>query len=254
MPEGGRLWISVALEPAAPASTARTPGIRLSVRDDGAGMDEETLGRMFEPFFTTKGAGQGTGLGLATVYAIVQESGGTIQVDSAPRLGTTISIRLPGVAGETLGGEHAKSEEWPSPSPHHLNGPSHCLLPTAYCLLLVEDQPLVRTLALDILAQEGYTLLSAGHPDEALRIAAEHLGPLDLLVADVVMPGMSGRQLWEKLSQERPGLKVLYMSGHTEDAVLRHGVAKDEVAFIQKPFDPARFVARVRELLDPELA
>jgi two-component system, cell cycle sensor histidine kinase and response regulator CckA len=210
------------------------PHVMLSVSDNGVGMDEETQDHVFEPFFTTKE--RGTGLGLATVFGIVKQSGGAIWVYSERDRGTTFKIYFPrqnaterSVAVKSVAPMRTGSET----------------------ILLVEDAPDVRKLATRILTGGGYRVLSAAGGDEAERVAREHVGELHLLLTDVVMPGMSGRELAERLSGKTP-LRVLYMSGYTDDAVVRHGVLEEGVKFIQKPFTPRGLLAKVREVLDAE--
>jgi CheY-like chemotaxis protein len=206
----------------------------LRVTDTGRGMDEPTRARAFEPFFTTKELGKGTGLGLAVVHGIVTQSDGQIDVDSQPGAGTTFRIHLPRVAGPASAASSVAPADLPCGSE---------------TLLLVEDEPAVRALDRRVLANCGYTVLEAKDGREALRVAEEHAGPIDVLVSDVVMPHLGGRQLAEKLQAVRPGLKVLFVSGYTDDAVVRHGVGA-EFAFLPKPFSPARLARKVREVLD----
>ena len=207
----------------------------LSVRDNGCGMDAASLAQAFEPFFTTKALGQGTGLGLATVYGTVRQNGGTIEVHSAPGAGSTFTIHLP-----------ACEEPAPVPAPRHesLRDRGH------ETLLVVEDEPAVLALAARVLQQRGYAILLANSPDAALAIAANHHGPIDLLVTDVVMPSMSGRELASTLLKSRPMLRCLFMSGYTADLLAPSGIVPDDVHFLQKPWTPQRLAARVREVLD----
>jgi len=212
--------------------------VHLAVSDTGCGMDEATQSRIFEPFFTTKEQGKGTGLGLSTVYGIVKQSGGYIWAYSEPGQGTTFKIYLPRVAA-----------------------PADSVLPVTHwsalpqgteTLLLVEDEPEVRWLVRDMLQQLGYTILEARHGIEAQVLSIQHPGPIHLLITDVVMPQMSGREIAEQLRSEHPETKVLYMSGYTDDAVVRHGVLAAEVAFLQKPFTPEALAVKVREVLDSQ--
>jgi two-component system cell cycle sensor histidine kinase/response regulator CckA len=212
------------------------PHVMLSVSDSGVGIPRDILPHIFEPFFTTKEQGKGTGLGLATVYGIVKQSGGYIEVDSEPDRGTTFRIYLPRVAAS------APALERSSRPPAAADGTE--------TVLLVEDEEGVRELARDILRASGYTVIEARNGSEALLLSERHPGPLDLLLTDVVMPRMSGRELAERLAQVRPAMSVLYMSGYTDDAVIRHGVLGADTAFLQKPFTPATLVQRVRETLD----
>ncbi len=242
MPQGGKLTIATANVELGEDDLRLRPGCRggryalLTVSDTGCGMDEATLARVFEPFFTTKGPGQGTGLGLATVYGIVKQSEGYVYASSAPGRGTTFQVYLPRVeaqfpcaeAPETAGAGPAGSET----------------------VLLVEDEAAVREFAATALRRAGYTVLEVAGGEEALRLAAGHPGPVPLLVTDVVMPGMGGRLLAERLQERHPGLRVLYLSGYTDDAVVRHGVREAEVAFLQKPFTAESLARKVREVLD----
>ena len=242
MPHGGKLLFetdnATLDEVYARQHIPTQPGsyVRLAVSDTGCGMDEATQSRIFEPFFTTKEQGKGTGLGLSTVYGIVKQSGGYIWVYSEPGQGTTFKIYLPRVAA-----------------------PADSVLPVTHwsklpqgteTLLLVEDEPEVRWLVRDMLQHLGYTILEARHGIEAQVLSIQHPGPIHLLVTDVVMPQMSGREIAEQLRSEHPETKVLYMSGYTDDAVVRHGVLAAEVAFLQKPFTPEGLALKVREVLD----
>ncbi len=208
----------------------------LSVSDNGTGMSEEVQARLFEPFFTTKEVGKGTGLGLAVVHGIVTQSDGRIFVDSESGRGTTIRIHLPwaGQAASTV----KKQPEIRSVS---LGNET---------VLLVEDEKAVREMARKQLQDAGYLVLSARNGEEALKVAAEHPGSINLLATDVVMPGMGGRDLAERLIVERPDIRVLYMSGHTEDEVVRHGVKSNMLNFLQKPFSPEDLARKIRETLD----
>jgi CheY-like chemotaxis protein len=200
-------------------------------------MDKATQARMFEPFFTTKGVGKGTGLGLATVFGIVKQSGGTIWVYSEPGAGTTFKLYFP-IAGP-IARPHAivpHAQGWP------LGGYE--------TILLVEDEDSVRAMAMTILLRREYRVLEARDGASALLLAEQYQGTIHLLVTDVVMPRMSGRQLAEQLLPARPAMKVLYMSGYTDDAVIRHGILEASVAFIQKPITPSVLDRKVREVLD----
>jgi len=210
--------------------------VRLAVSDTGCGMDAATQSRIFEPFFTTKEQGKGTGLGLSTVYGIVKQSGGYIWVYSERGQGTTFKIYLPRVV------DPADSV----PPVTHWSA-----LPQGMeTVLLVEDEPEVRWLVRDMLRHLGYTVLEARHGIEAQVLSIHHAGPIHLLITDVVMPQMSGREIAEQLTSEHPETKVLYMSGYTDDAVVRHGVLAAHMAFLQKPFTPEALARKVREVLD----
>jgi PAS domain S-box-containing protein len=240
MPGGGTLTISTgyAHVDGAPGGADLTPGryAALSVVDTGSGMDAETRTRAFEPFFTTKEKGRGTGLGLATVYGIVKQTGGDVVADSAPGRGTTFTVFLP------LDDTHPALEEPASPTVAQPEG-------DAATILLAEDEDVVRELLFQILAQRGYRVLAARDGEEALTLASQHAGRIDLLVTDVVMPRLSGRELAERLEQRLPDLRVLFLSGYTDDAVVRHGVIEHAVPFLQKPFTAAALADAVRGAL-----
>jgi PAS domain S-box-containing protein len=242
MPLGGRLTLETSYVRLDDGFTRQTvglrpgPHVRLIVRDTGVGMDGLIKAHLFEPFFTTKGPGKGTGLGLATVYGIVTQSGGAIRVDSEPGQGAVFTIDLPRVDEPAdLRGDAGV----PAAAPHG-----------SETVLLVEDEPEVRGLARDILHQQGYTVLEAADGDEALRVGREHGGPIHLLVTDVVMPQMGGRQLADRLKAGRQEVKVLYVSGYTDDAILSQGVSETGTAFLPKPFTASALAYKVREVLD----
>jgi two-component system, cell cycle sensor histidine kinase and response regulator CckA len=242
MPTGGLLTIETAnvdlSEGYADAHPEVWAGryVLLAVSDNGSGMDEATKARIFEPFFTTKGVGKGTGLGLAVVHGIVKASGGHVAVYSEPGHGTTFKIYLPAVDSLRTGGiSHPGIDATPK---------------GAETVLLVEDDDGVRRLIAQTLRGAGYTVLEANHGGEAVRLAERYDGPVHLLVSDVVMPEMGGRVLAERLAAARPGMKVLFVSGYTDDAVVRHGVLEAEMAFLQKPFTPGLLVRKVRNVLD----
>jgi len=241
MPTGGKLTIETGNVEHDPAFARGNGGaavrqfVMLAVTDTGVGMDEVTKARIFEPFFTTKAPGKGTGLGLATVYGIVQQSGGFIWVYSEPGHGTTFKIYLPRV-----------------------DAPAEGVAVTAVApvgrgtetVLLAEDAAAVRAVARQVLERQGYTVLEAPDGELALHLAQRHSGPIHLLLTDVVMPGMSGRQLADRLALARPDMKVLYASGYTDDSVVRHGVLEEGTPYLQKPFTPESLARKVRDVLD----
>src|SRR5262245_13495976 len=212
--------------------------VRLSVSDTGVGMDEETKARVFEPYFTTKPTGQGTGLGLAMVQGVVEQSGGRVTVDSAPGRGANFYLDFPAVAMEP-----------PGSSPVPDGGSSAPGLGGQEGILLVEDEPAVQLLERRVLEGGRYRVLAAGSGEEALVFVDQHPGRIDLLVTDVVMPGMTGRELAEEAARRRPGLRTLFLSGYTPDEVLRQGVRAEETHFLQKPFTPSTLLKKVREML-----
>jgi CheY-like chemotaxis protein/anti-sigma regulatory factor (Ser/Thr protein kinase) len=212
--------------------------VLLRVHDDGYGMDEATLGQAFEPFFTTKPSGSGTGLGLATVLGIVEQSGGRIDVRSAPGEGTTVEIALPAVGAPDV--DAAPAGEPSTDAACHGT------------VLLAEDEAIVRDLLRAVLVDAGFDVIAAADGEQALALARE-AGEIDLLLTDAVMPRMSGRELAEQLVVERPETRVVYMSGYTDDPVLRR-VRESGEPFLQKPFSPAELVAALRErLAEPAL-
>jgi PAS domain S-box-containing protein len=242
MPKGGKLLIETANvdldQSYSTAHLAVTPGpyVMLAVSDTGCGMDEQTRARVFEPFFTTKEPGKGTGLGLATVYGIVKQSGGYIWVYSEPGLGTTFKIYFPRVLAPV------------EPLPAVRIDPSHPQ--GSETILLVEDEESIRSLVLDILAKGGYKALEAGSAQQALEISRDYDDVIHLLLTDVVMPHMSGREVAEQITKARPSTKVLYMSGYTDHAIAHHGILRPGVPFLQKPFSPEALANKVREVLD----
>jgi PAS domain S-box-containing protein len=242
MPGGGTLTIETANvevdEHHRLRQMAAQPGayVMLAVGDDGCGMDADTRARAFEPFFTTKPAGQGTGLGLSTVYGIVQQSGGYITVDSESGRGTTFRIYLPRVS--------APATAVP-PSPATASS-----IRGTETILLVEDEEAVRALAKKILERQGYHVFEARHGADALRVAEQLDGRIDLVVTDVVMPQMNGRELAERLAAVRPGVAVLFMSGYTDDEIIRRGLLDPDMAFLQKPFTAHALARAVRDMLD----
>jgi signal transduction histidine kinase len=241
MPEGGRLTIKTSSaeldDKYSDNHVAVRPGryVLLAVSDTGIGMDEETQERIFEPFFTTKEQHKGTGLGLATVYGIVKQSGGNIWVDSELGAGTTFQVYLPQVEGAW---RHLQVV--PDPAVDRQGTET---------ILLVEDETEVRTLVARVLREHGYKVLTAPHGGEAIEMCRNGLDGIDLLMTDVVMPGMSGRELAEHLVAQNSRLKVLYMSGYTDDAIFRQGILDRGAPFVQKPFSTDTLTAKVREVL-----
>ncbi|MBN8615935.1 MAG: PAS domain S-box protein [Deltaproteobacteria bacterium] len=241
MPRGGRLTVEtsnvVLSEEYAATHLDCHVGdhVLLAMTDSGCGMPPEVMSRIFEPFYTTKPVGKGTGLGLSMVFGIVQQSGGCIHVYSEPGRGTTFKIYLPAVQ-EDLSVRRATD---PRVAPRGTE-----------TILLVEDDEGVRSMALMGLRMHGYNVLTATDGQDALRVARAHRGPLDLILTDVVMPNLSGPALIEQLKEELPRTKVLFMSGYTDDAVVRHGLLEANVAFIQKPYTPMKLARKVREVLD----
>lgn len=242
MPKGGTLTIETRNveqdDYSAATHVDRAPGryVLLAVSDTGCGMAPEVKARIFEPFFTTKGVGKGTGLGLAMVFGVIKQSGGNIEVYSELGYGTTFKIYLPAVV------ERATSPTKRDSGTFRIGGTE--------TILLVEDEDGVRGLALLVLQSRGYTVLAASDGKDAMRVIDKHRVPIDLLVTDVVMPGMDGRDLAEVLRPRFPQMKVLFSSGYTDDAVVRHGVLHEEVFFLQKPYTPLSLAKKVREVLD----
>jgi len=242
MPVGGILTVEVA-EVDLDASYVEThpeavPGrhVMIAITDTGAGMDDEVRRQIFEPFFTTRVGWGGTGLGLATVYGIVKQSGGTINVYSEPGKGSVFKVYLPKV-DELL----EPTEPAPSEAP---------LVGAGETVLLAEDDPAVRALVLLALSRAGYTVLEADGGPAARELASQHEGRIDLLITDVVMPGISGRQLALELVERRPGIRTLFVSGYTEDTIIHHGVLDADVAFLAKPFTPSILLGKIRQILD----
>ncbi len=242
MPHGGRLTIETATveleETYCRTHPEASPGpyVMLAVSDTGSGMDTATLARCLEPFFTTKPLGKGTGLGLSTVYGIAKQSGGSVGVYSERGHGTTVKVYLPLV-----------EEDLPLPTPPVREAASR---PCTETLLLVEDDEPVRIFARTVLAEHGYTLLEASSGEEAVQMSARHEGTIHLLLTDVMLTGMNGRRLAERLMSERPELRVLYMSGYAENAIVHHGVLDPGTAFLHKPFTADGLAGKVRDVLD----
>ena len=241
MPRGGKLTIETASVELSQGYAGKHVGLQagryvvLSVSDNGTGMDEKTKERIFEPFFTTKEKDKGTGLGLSTVYGIVKQSGAHISVYSEVGHGTTFKIYLP---------EHDAPETTePAAVPNGSWGGSETVL-------LVEDEDAVRGLARQILEQEGYSVLEASRGEEAISLCATYEQSIELLLTDVVMPETSGKEVADRLLTMRPEIKVLFMSGYTDEAIVHHGVLDAKVQFIQKPFTPVALAKKVREVID----
>jgi two-component system cell cycle sensor histidine kinase/response regulator CckA len=213
--------------------------VMLAVTDNGCGMDAETQTHIFEPFFTTKEKGKGTGLGLATVYGIVKQSGGYVWVYSEPGRGTSFKIYLPMVEASEEPGRDSRTGV----------RPTHRGTET---ILLVEDEKGVRELAREYLEMSGYTVIEAEDGHTALELASMHAGTIHLLMTDVVMPGISGRELAERVKRLRPKINVLYMSGYTDQAVVHHGILDMDAVLLQKPFTLATLSSKLREILTAE--
>ncbi len=244
MPQGGKIVVETANVELDESYASRHmplksgPYVMLALSDTGTGISREVQDHIFEPFFTTKAQGKGTGLGLSTVYGIVKQSGGCIWLYSEPGRGTTFKIYLPRADEELVAESVGKTRPLPSKGTE--------------TLLLVEDEDVVRFLTREILLRQGYTVLEASRGDEAIRICSRHTGPIQLMVTDVVMPGMSGPQLARALQSIRPDMKVLYVSGYTDDAIVHHGILSSGLAFLQKPFTPEALARKVREVLEKE--
>ena len=245
MPGGGGIRIDIfAAELTArnaPWLNGCSPGrfVGLSVVDNGSGMDEETRSRIFEPFFTTKDPGHGTGLGLSTVYGIVQQSGGCIRVESEPGVGTAFTVFLPGdLKGRSENGTGTETRR----------DAGGC-----ETVLLVEDEDVVRQLTSRILEDRGYRVLDAAHPEDALRISGLHSDPIELLITDVVMPRLNGMELADRLITSRPEMKVLFISGYEQDSRITVDLDDSGRAFLPKPFSPEAMAGKVREILDRDV-
>jgi CheY-like chemotaxis protein len=242
MPNGGRLTITTSNETITPQRAAQHAGLLpgdyvvISVGDTGTGMTPQVISRAFEPFFTTKEVGRGTGLGLSQVYGFVKQSGGYVMIESAPGAGTTVRICLPRVL-------RAADEDKAAHMPHPV-----ARLAT---VLVVEDDDDVRAYTVDCLADLGYRVLEASHGEAALRLMEEQPRPPDLLFTDVVMPGMSGRELADIARRRYPELKILYTSGYTRDAISPGGRLEPGIDMITKPFTQSSLAVKFRELLEP---
>ncbi len=242
MPKGGKLTIETNTIHLSKAFSAKQLGVQpgryvcISMADTGVGMDESTQSHLFEPFFTTKNPGRGTGLGLATAYGIIRQSGGAIAFSSELGAGTTARIYLPlaQVSAEEKPGAEAQASSY-------MGGET---------ILLVEDEARVRKLIVDVLTSRGYQVLEATRGDEALRLSKSYQGRIDLAVVDVVMPELSGPELVRLISAQRSELRVLYISGYTDEAIVHHGISESGTAFLQKPFLPDTLARKVREILD----
>jgi CheY-like chemotaxis protein len=242
MPRGGKLIIrteNVTLDrnTAPQISSSLRPGdyVVLSVTDTGAGMDAETMSHIFEPFFTTKGPGKGTGLGLATVYGIVRQTGGGISVESEPGKGTTFQIYLPQESRPV-----ETSRVLPAPVEKSKNFET---------VLVVEDEDIVRELVCEVLEDQGYNVICAPDGIEALRVAEDYDGEIHLLVTDVIMPHMNGHELAVKLSALRPEMKILYVSGYSDNDIGDHGVLDPRYELLQKPFTPQTLARKIRDVI-----
>jgi CheY-like chemotaxis protein len=242
MPEGGRLSIGTSnveldvMDPLLQPGSPIGPHVLLTVSDTGCGMDAKTQARIFEPFFTTKAPGKGTGLGLSMAYGIVKQSGGSISVASQPGHGAIFTICLPRVEG--------------APQPQSTEKPSGKMLNGSETVLLVEDAEPLREVVREFLRQAGYSVLVAEGGTAALAASGNHPGPIHLLLTDVVMPGLSGPQLAQQLRVARPGVRVLFMSGYTDEALAPHGVLEEGVDLIEKPFTRGSLLTKMRDVLD----
>ena len=243
MPDGGLLTVEtkiVSLEAAMyehhHSGIRKGDYVMLAISDTGVGMDKDTQERVFEPFCTTKEKAKGTGLGLATVYGIVKQSGGHIWVDSEVGHGTIFKIYLPMVKSKMI-----KTNK-PEKAREDLQG--------SETILVVEDEFMVRELVCDTLRTSGYTILEAANGKQAIEVFIQNNHKIDMILTDVIMPEMSGRKMIETLTQTHPDVVALYMSGYTDDAIIKHGVLEPGMAYIQKPFSPKGLIEKVREVLE----
>jgi len=240
MPKGGTLTVGTGPKLMPAAFFSDKPGLKpgpmavLTVSDTGCGMTDEVKSRVFEPFFTTKAPEKGTGLGLATVYGIVKQSGGEIELESAPGQGTTFRIYLPQTDGE----------------PQEKDKDAGARLDGKETILFIEDDPAIRRLGERAFCEKGYKLLSAGGGEEALETLKKHGKPVDLVITDVVMPGMSGREVAREIARRKLCGRTLYISGYADDTIVRHGVVEPDMAFLYKPFSQDRLLQKAREVLD----
>ena len=243
MPNGGTLLIETANEPAGARQTAGQPefrsvaAVRLSVSDTGTGMDEETRKNIFEPFYSTKGS-KGNGLGLATVYGIVKQNQGWIDVSSDPGKGSIFRIYLPRIEGAEEPAVEGSSVAVP------VSG--------SETILIVEDEEEVRSFVVQALSSHGYRVLQAAEGNQALTLAERHTGSIDVLLTDVVLPGMNGRDLADRFRIARPKIKVIYTSGYTQDIIANRGVLPDDISYIPKPYTADQIAAKVREAIGRE--
>jgi CheY-like chemotaxis protein len=242
MPDGGKLTIETEnvflTEDYTKQHVAVRPGpyAKLAISDNGPGMSTETKARLFEPFYTTKELGKGTGLGLSTVYGIVKQSMGNIWVYTEAGLGTTFKVYLPAHEGEVDGKQPAQS--------------SQPIAPGSETILMVEDDKMMRRLTRAVLENSGYKVIEAADGPEAVLVCEQYQGTIHLLLTDVVMPGMSGRIVSDRIKALRPQIVVLYMSGYTEDAIVNRGILSEGINFIEKPFATAALTRKVRDLLE----
>ncbi len=238
MPDGGLLRIVTALQN--PEDGRENARVMLAISDTGHGITPADREKIFDPFFTTRTKGKGTGLGLSTVYGIVRQHRGSIQVESEPGQGTTFRFFFPAAADMRIA--VAQADEGRQPRQ----------MPISSTIMVVEDEAMVRDLAENILKRQGYQVLSADSGADCLRRLTDHSGPLDLLLTDVIMPGMNGRDLYRAVRRQFPQVHVLYMSGYTDDVILHHGVLEEGIHFIQKPFSVDGLIAKVGQILEPD--